>query len=71
MMSLQFSLIIGIVFGFLGSLMAFLIIFIEYDKHKLGRWRVWKEALAGAILTFVFFFLLAIAAVGAFYRTAR
>ena len=53
---------IGIVFGLLAAVMAFLIIFEEYRKHKLGRGRLWREALSGGALAFAVFVVIALVA---------
>jgi len=59
-MPLELSLLIGVIFGVIASLMAFLIIYNEYQKHRLDRWRLWKEALAAAAVAFCVFFILAV-----------
>ena len=50
--------IIGLVFGSLGALAAFLITYGEYEKHKLPRSSLLSEAFKSAIFAFVFFVLL-------------
>jgi hypothetical protein len=57
---LELPLIFGVVFGFVAALMAFLIIYNEYQRHKLGQWRVWKEALTAAAFTFALFVVLSL-----------
>jgi uncharacterized protein YybS (DUF2232 family) len=57
---LAFSIIIGIVFGFLAALMAFVITWHEYEKHKFAGKRLFKEAFQAAIFTFVVFLLLSL-----------
>jgi NADH:ubiquinone oxidoreductase subunit 6 (subunit J) len=59
-MPLELSLLIGIFFGAVAALMAFLIIYNEYQKHRLGRWRLWKEALTGGLVTFFVFVVLSV-----------
>ncbi len=59
-MPLELSLVIGVFFGSIAAIMAFLIIYNEYQKHRLERGRLWKEALSGALVTFIFFLVLAI-----------
>jgi hypothetical protein len=57
-MALELSFVVGMIFGLLGAIMAFLIFYDEYRKHMLGRARLWKEALSGAAVTFCVFLLL-------------
>jgi len=57
---LVFSIVIGIVFGFLAALMAFVITWHEYEKHKFTGRRLFKEAFQAAAFTFVVFLLLSI-----------
>lgn len=52
--------LLGITFGSLAALMAFLITYNEYRKHKLELRRLWKEALSSAALAFVVFFVVAV-----------
>lgn len=47
--------ILGVMFGGLAAVMAFLITFSEYRKHRLGQARVWREALLAAALAFAIF----------------
>jgi len=44
------------------ALMAFLIVYDEYQKHMLGTRRLWKESLSGGLAAFLFFLLLSIVA---------
>ena len=53
-----FSVVIGVIFGFLAALMAFVITWHEYEKHKFTGKRLFKEAFQAAIFTFVVFLLL-------------
>ena len=55
---LVISVVIGIVFGFFAALMAFVITWHEYEKHKFTGKRIFKEAFQSAIFTFVVFLLL-------------
>lgn len=55
-----FSIVIGIVFGFFAALMAFVITWHEYEKHKFTGKRLFKEAIYSAIFTFIVFLLLSI-----------
>ena len=57
---LGFSVVIGIVFGFLAALMAFVVTWHEYEKHKFVGKRLFKEAFQAAIFTFVVFLLLSL-----------
>ena len=57
---LVFSIIIGIVFGFLAALMAFVITWHEYEKHKFTGKRLFKEAFHTAIFTLCIFLLLSL-----------
>ena len=55
---LVFSIVIGIVFGLLAALMAFVITWHEYEKHKFTVKRLFKEAFQSAIFTFAVFLIL-------------
>jgi H+/Cl- antiporter ClcA len=57
---LAISIVIGIVFGFIAALMAFVITWHEYEKHKFTGKRLIKEALQTAIFTFIVFLLLSL-----------
>ena len=57
---LAISIVIGIIFGFIAALMAFVINWHEYEKHKFTRERLFKEAFQAAIFTFIVFLLLSI-----------
>ncbi|PIP19538.1 MAG: hypothetical protein COT38_06010 [Candidatus Omnitrophica bacterium CG08_land_8_20_14_0_20_41_16] len=59
---LVFSIVIGIVFGFLAALTAFAITWHEYEKHKFTGKRLFMEAFQTAIFTFVVFLLLSLLA---------
>lgn len=48
-------LLIGVIFGAIGALMAFFITLEEYRKHFLGGNRAFKEAFRTAVVTFVVF----------------
>ena len=52
------SIVIGIIFGFFAALMAFVITWHEYEKHKFVGKRLFKEAFQAAIFTFVVFLFL-------------
>ncbi len=54
---------IGLIFGFLAGVIAYLILYGEYVHHFMGDTkRPRKMALQGAIFTFIFFFLLSLIA---------
>jgi H+/Cl- antiporter ClcA len=55
---IAFALIIGSTFGLLAGLMAFLITYEEYRKHKFSGRQLIREAMGPAILAFVFFSLI-------------
>ena len=57
---LALSIVVGIVFGFIAALMAFVITWHEYEKHKLTGKRLFKEAFQSAIFTFIVFLLLSL-----------
>ena len=57
---LGFSVVIGIVFGFVAALMAFVITWREYERHKFTGKRLFKEAFQSGIFTFVVFLFLSI-----------
>ncbi|PIY82609.1 MAG: hypothetical protein COX96_04960 [Candidatus Omnitrophica bacterium CG_4_10_14_0_2_um_filter_44_9] len=59
---LGFSVVIGIVFGFVAALMAFVITWREFERHKFAGERLFKEAFQSGIFTFVVFLLLSILA---------
>ena len=59
---LALSIVVGIVFGFIAALMAFVITWHEYEKHKLTGKRLFKEAFQSAIFTFIVFLLLSLLA---------
>lgn len=59
-MPLELSLLIGIFFGIVAALTAFLIIYSEFQRHRLAPWRLWKEALSGASVAFVVFVVLSV-----------
>jgi predicted PurR-regulated permease PerM len=48
-------LLYGALFGFLGSLMAFVITYHEYQKHKFTGKRLLREAFHSAVVTFIVF----------------
>jgi H+/Cl- antiporter ClcA len=49
------SLLLGVLFGFIGSLMAFVITYHEYQKHQFRDKRLFREAFHAAIVTFIVF----------------
>ncbi|HUO55845.1 MAG TPA: hypothetical protein VMU27_00185 [Candidatus Paceibacterota bacterium] len=60
-MSIELFILLGVIFGFLAGLIAFLITFNEWKKHTFEGWQLWREPLARGLVTFLFFFLLSIA----------
>ena len=57
---LAISIVIGVIFGFIAALMAFVITWHEYEKHKFTGKRLFKEAFQTAIFTFIVFLLLSL-----------
>ena len=57
---LIFSIVIGIIFGFLAALAAFVITWNEYEKHKFTGKRLFMQAFQTAIFTFLIFLLLSV-----------
>ena len=55
---LVLSIVIGIIFGFFAALMAFVITWHEYEKHKFTGKRLFKEAFQAAIFSFIVFLIL-------------
>lgn len=55
----SFFFIIGIAFGGLAGLIAFLITLNEWSKHKFTGWKLWGEPLFRGVVTFLIFFGLA------------
>jgi H+/Cl- antiporter ClcA len=60
-MLLELLLLIGVLFGLMAALAAFIIIYSEYSRHRLARSQVWREAIGGAVVAFVVFLLLSLA----------
>lgn len=63
------SMLISVAFGFLAALMAFMITYIEYEKHKFSRIRLWKECLKTAAFTFLVFLCLSLVAFYVLFKT--
>jgi hypothetical protein len=59
-MAVNISLLIGFGFGLLGAIAAFIIVYDEYRRHKLGGWRLWKEALSSGVVALIFFVTLSV-----------
>jgi H+/Cl- antiporter ClcA len=57
---LVFSVVIGVIFGFLAALMAFVITWHEYEKHKFTGKQLFRQAFQAAIFTFIVFLLLSL-----------
>jgi len=54
------SIVIGVIFGFLAALAAFVITWNEYEKHKFTGKRLFMQAFQTAIFTFFIFLLLSV-----------
>jgi hypothetical protein len=54
-MSLQLSLLMGLAFGGLAALLAFVISYEGYRRQQLSVGRIWRESLVMAGLAFVVF----------------
>ena len=57
-MLVNFFFIIGLTFGALAGLIAFLITLVEWQKHGFKGAQLWGEPLKRGIFTFVFFFVI-------------
>ena len=57
---LVFSIVIGIIFGLLAALAAFVITWNEYEKHKFTGKRLFMQAFQTAIFTFLIFLVLSV-----------
>ncbi len=55
----RFFLLLGIGLGVIAGIMAYLITYEEYQHHFKGR-RVFLESIKRAVITFVFFMILAV-----------
>jgi hypothetical protein len=60
-MDLQLSAVLGLVFGALAAACAFVISYAEYKRNWNFRGSATKMALRSALVTFVFFFVAALA----------
>lgn len=60
-MNLELSAVLGVTFGVLAAACAFAITYGEYKRNWSFRGSAVKMALRSALVTFVFFFLAAIA----------
>ncbi len=65
--TLDISIIFGVVFGFLGSLIAYLITYKEWVHHYPTKKEPKRIALQTAIFAFIFFLLVSIL-LGLFYK---
>ena len=52
---LVFSIVIGIVFGFFAALLAFVITYNEYEKHKFTGKQLFEKAFQSGVFTFFCF----------------
>jgi hypothetical protein len=43
----------GVMFGGIGAVMAGLVTYNEYRKHRLTRWLLWSETTLSALVTFL------------------
>lgn len=59
-MPIELFLGIGVVFGFLAGLIAFLITYDEWQKHLFVGWELWREPLVRGLFTFVVFVVLSV-----------
>ena len=60
-MSLQLSAVLGMGFGTLAALLAFVIKFYAYSRQKLASAFIWRESLWAAAFAFAIFLLSSIA----------
>ena len=60
-MSLKLSAVLGLGFGILAALLAFVITFDAYSQKRLASASVWRESLWSAAFAFAIFFLSSIA----------
>ncbi len=60
-MSLQLSVVLGMGFGTLAALLAFVITFDAYSRQKRASAFIWRESLLAAIFAFAIFLLSSIA----------
>jgi hypothetical protein len=51
----------GLIFGFLGGLIAFLITLNEWKSHGFKGWELWGEPLKRGLGTWIFFVVLSVA----------
>jgi len=59
----EISLVIGLFFGLIGAIMAFLITYEEYSHHYADKRKSFKHAIQTAIFTFAVFLVLTLTAV--------
>jgi len=57
---LSLYVVVGIIFGSIAGLMAFIITWREYERHKFTGKRLFKESFQTAIFAFSVFLLLSI-----------
>jgi len=57
-MMIYLFLLVGVLFGFLGSLMSFVITYHEYQKHQFAGKRLFMEAFHAALYTFIFYIVI-------------
>jgi hypothetical protein len=61
-MTFTFLVMIGLVFGLVAALMAFLITYGEYSRHFMAKGRALKISIETASVIFAVFFIIAIIA---------
>lgn len=54
-MSLKLSMVLGLGFGVLAALLAFVISFEAYRRQQLPTALIWRESLTAAVFAFAFF----------------
>ncbi|OQX14113.1 MAG: hypothetical protein BWK73_10195 [Thiothrix lacustris] len=62
MIGFELSLVLGIGFGILAAVMAFVIVYEAYKRHRFSGYRLWRESLLAAAFAFIVFLALSIAA---------
>ncbi len=55
---IELFVLVGIIFGFLAGLMAFLITWKEWERYGFKKNKMWKESLSIGIFAFLFFLIL-------------
>ncbi len=55
---IEMFVLMGVIFGFLAGLMAFLITWKEWERHRFKGKKILKESLSVGVFTFLFFLIL-------------